>query len=152
MKKFKKKVMSLLIAICMMLGIVLPVSAANTSDTPYRIYVNSSSSSFKKVLERDKQNNTKVYVHIEASPTKYTQTRVYGDRNTGSVFYNETKNGLAKILRNEESSVTNYIYENKKSNYTYVLATIGFRSNSSKTGYVEGVWSPDSTRNYTVVN
>ena len=142
-KKFKKKVMSLLIAICMMLGIVLPVSAANTSDTPYRI---------KKVLERDKQNNTKVYVHIEASPTKYTQTRVYGDRNTGSVFYNETKNGLAKILRNEESSVTNYIYENKKSNYTYVLATIGFRSNSSKTGYVEGVWSPDSTRNYTVVN
>ncbi|HIT89643.1 MAG TPA: hypothetical protein IAC41_04395 [Candidatus Merdenecus merdavium] len=50
------------------------------------------------------------------------------------------------------SSITNYCYENKKSNYTYVLAQVSFRSNSSTTGSVKGVWSPDSTKNYTIVN
>ena len=45
-----------------------------------------------------------------------------------------------------------YCYEHKKSNYTYVLAKVGFKSSSSVTGSVEGVWSPDSTKNYTIVN
>lgn len=100
---------------------------------------------------RAKQDSTKVYVYITESPTKYTQIRVYGNRNA-DIFYNETKGGLAKVLRNQKSSITNSIYENRKSGYSSVTAKLGLRSNSSKTGYVEGVWSPDSTRNYTVVN
>lgn len=153
--RFKKVITRMLMAICVMAGMagsVVSVSAANVSDTEYKIYVNASSGTFRKEKARDKQNNTKVYVHITESPTKYTQTRVYGDRNTESIFYNETKGGLAKVLRNQKSSITNYIYEFRIPDTPTVLAKIGFRSNSSKTGYVSGVWSPDSTRNYTVVN
>lgn len=53
------------------IGSSVPVMAANTSDTIYRINVESSTGSYKRVQERDKQNNTKVYVNITASPTQY---------------------------------------------------------------------------------
>lgn len=132
-------------------GNTMPVFAANVSDTPYTINVQSSSGSFRGVQERDKQNNTKVYVNISSSPTLYTQVRTYGNRNT-TTFYNETKGTTATVKRGVPSSITNYCYENKKSNYTYVLAQVRFRSNSSTTGAVTGVWSPDSTKNYTIVN
>lgn len=92
-----------------------------------------------------------VYVNITASPTKYTRVQTYGNRNTTS-FYNETKGTYATVQKGVPSSITNYCYEHKKSNYTYVLAKVGFKSNSSATGYVKGYWSPDSTRNYTIVN
>lgn len=101
--------------------------------------------------ERDKQNNTKVYVNITASPTQYTRVQTYGNRNTTN-FYNETKGTYATVKKGVPSSITNYCYEHKKSNYTYVLAKVGFKSSSSVTGSVEGVWSPDSTKNYTIVN
>lgn len=58
----------------------------------------------------------------------------------------------ATVKKGVPSSITNYCYEHKKSNYTYVLAKVGFKSSSSVTGSVEGVWSPDSTKNYTIVN
>ena len=151
MKKFKMAIMSVLMTTCMVVTPTAPVSASNVTDSGYYIHVNSSSSSFATVDTRAKQDSTKVYVYITESPTKYTQIRVYGNRNT-DIFYNETKGGLAKVLRNQKSSITNSIYENRKSGYSSVTAKLGLRSNSSKTGYVEGVWSPDSTRNYTVVN
>ena len=69
------------------IGSSVPVMAANTSDTIYRINVESSTGSYKRVQERDKQNNTKVYVNITASPTQYTRVQTYGNRNTTS-FYN----------------------------------------------------------------
>lgn len=97
------------------------------------------------------QNDSKVYVNISSSPSKYIQVRAYGSRNTSS-FYNETVGTTATVQRGIASSITNNIYEHKKSNYTYVLARVGFRSGSSSKGYVVGVWSPDSTKNYTIVN
>lgn len=133
------------------IGSSVPVMAANTSDTPYTISVEASTGSYRRVQERDKQNNTKVYVNITKSPTKYTRVQTYGNRNTTS-FYNETKGIYATVQKGVPSSITNYCYEHKKSNYTYVLAKVGFKSNSSTTGDVKGYWSPDSTKNYTIVN
>lgn len=153
-KSIRKMTTGILVAATIMSGVagnVTPVFAANTSDTPYRINVETSSGSFKGVQERDKQNDSKVYVNISASPTLYTQVRTYGNRNTNT-FYNETNGTTATVKRGVPSSITNYCYEHRKPNYTYVLATVKFRSNSAATGAVEGVWSPDSTRNYTVVN
>lgn len=152
--KSVKKITGILAAATIMVGITgntMSVLAANTSDTAYAINVESSSGSFKGVQERDKQNNSKVYVNISSSPTLYTQVRTYGNRNTAT-YHNETKGITATVQRGVPSSITNYCYENRQSNYTYVLAKVRFRSNSSATGAVKGVWSPDSTKNYTVVN
>lgn len=80
------------------IGSSVPVMAANTSDTIYRINVESSTGSYKRVQERDKQNNTKVYVNITASPTQYTRVQTYGNRNTTS-FYNETKGTYATVKK-----------------------------------------------------
>lgn len=154
LKKSLKKFTGILATTMIMantIGRSVPVMAANTSDTIYRINVESSTGSYKRVQERDKQNNTKVYVNITASPTQYTRVQTYGNRNTTS-FYNETKGTYATVKKGVPSSITNYCYEHKKSNYTYVLAKVGFKSSSSVTGSVEGVWSPDSTKNYTIVN
>lgn len=153
-RKSVKKITGILVAATVMVGITgntMPVLAANTSDTTYTINVESSSGSFKGVQERDKQNDTKVYVNISSSPTLYTQVRTYGNRNT-TTYYNETKGTTATVKRGVPSSITNYCYENRQPNYTYVLAKVRFRSNSSTTGAVKGVWSPDSTKNYTIVN
>lgn len=153
LKKSNKRIAGLLAAVAMIgtLGSAMTVMAANTSDTEYRINVESSSGAFKGVMERDKQNDSKVYVNIYSAPTQYTQVRTYGNRNS-SVFYNETGGTTAVVKRGVQSSITNYCYENRKSNYTYVLTQVRFRSNASTTGTVTGVWSPDSTKNYTVVN
>ena len=152
-KKSFKGVTGLLTAAAIMAGSLgtIPVYAANTSDTTYKIYVESLSGSFRGVSERDKQNNSKVYVNISSSPTLYTQVKTYGNRNT-ETWYNETKNTTAAVKRGVPSSITNYCYEHRAPNHTYVLAKVRFRSSSSITGYVQGVWSPDSTRNYTIVN
>lgn len=151
---FRKKILAILAATIMVttIGETVPVMAANTADTTYRVTVESSMGVFKSVLERDKQNNSKVYVNISTSPTLYTRVRVYGSRNT-SVFYNETRGTTAVVQKGVPSSITNYCYENRKPNFTYVLTKVGFRSSSSSiSGPVEGVWSPDSSREYTVVN
>lgn len=125
---------------------------ADTEDKPYTINVETSAGSFKQTGSYQKENSTKVYVKISTSPTRYTQVRTYGNRNT-SQFYNETKGTTATVEQGVPSSITNYIYENRNKAYTYVLAKVGFRSSSSVIpGTVIGVWSPDSTRNYTIVN
>ncbi len=140
-KKLFKRTAAILAAATVMMGTVgstVQVLAANVKDATYSIYVNSSSGSFKEVASRDKQNSTKVYVKLDSAPSLYTQVRVYGNRNT-SGFYNETKGTTARVQRGVASSITNYCYENRNSNYTYVLAKLKFRSGSSATGTVAGV-------------
>ena len=68
---FRKKILAILAATIMVttIGETVPVMAANTADTTYRVTVESSMGVFKSVLERDKQNNSKVYVNISNSPT-----------------------------------------------------------------------------------
>lgn len=125
---------------------------ADTQDKPYTISVEISSGSFKQTVAYDKENSTKVYVKINTSPTRYTQVRTFGSRNT-SQFYNETAGTTAVVEQGVPSSITNYIYEHRNTRYAVVPAKVGFRSNSSVVpGTVIGVWSPDSTRNYTIVN
>lgn len=148
----KKKLMASMLMMGMLLtSPTITGYAANTSDTIYRVNVNTATGDFKTVQERDKQNNSKVYVKVTSSPYKYVHVQTHGNRNT-STYYNETVGVTATVQRGVASSITNYCYEHKKSNYTYVLVRLKLRSGSSSTGWVEGVWSPDSTKNYTVVN
>ena len=137
-----------------MLGSTFPVHAANVTDTDVSIRVESVSKSFKTASTRPKYDNTKVYVKLTSSPTTYIQVRTYGNRKTASTYYNETNGITATVQRSVPSSITNFIYENRNeySGSSTLKAQLRLRSNTSTSGTVTGVWSPDSTRNYTVVN
>ena len=133
------------------MGNAIPAYAANVTDTTYEVNVSSSSGLFTQVSPRDKHNNSKVYVNISESPYTYVHVRVYGNRN-GVIYHNETVGTTATVKKGVASSITNNCYEHKADGESTVLAKVGFRSASSLTGKVKGVWSPDSTKNYTVVN
>lgn len=132
-------------------GNTMSTYAANVTDTWYEVNVKSSSGTFAQVDPRDKHNNSKVYVNISESPYKYVHVRVYGNRN-GLFYHNETVGTTATVQRGVASSITNNCYEHKEEGASTVLTKVGFRSGSSVTGTVKGVWSPDSTKNYTIVN
>ncbi|MBD5134520.1 MAG: hypothetical protein HDT39_00945 [Lachnospiraceae bacterium] len=152
MRKVLKKAVCMLMACTIMLTPAVSVQAANVSDQPIGEREIKANVSYE-TLPRDKQNTTKVYVYFTKLPTKYITVQTLGSRNT-SLWYNETKgtgsNPSAKVQLKVQSSITNFIYENRGASNTYVLAKLRFKSSAS--GTIKGVWSPDSTRNYTVVN
>lgn len=153
-KNINKKVSAVLAAAILASSFsgAVPVNAANVKDNPIeKLKVEKNTGDFRKAGESYKENNTKVFLNITSSPTKYVQVRVFGNRN-GLLYFNETKGTTATVTRTVKSSITNYVYENRKSGYNTVDCMIKLRSGSQTAGDVTGYWSPDSTRNYTVVN
>lgn len=146
MRKVIKKAACMLMACTIMLTPAVSVQAAtgNVTDTSF-----SGTTSFT-VNPREKRTSTKVYVYITKAPTKYINVQVLGNRNTASSWYNETKGTTAKVTKGVKSSITNYAYENRGANNTYVLVKL--KVSTADSGTISGVWSPDSTQNYTVVN
>lgn len=150
-----KKAIAGLLTLCILLttpGIVSQAMTANTADKPVTKVVNEAASDkYVAVKEEDKFNTSKVYVYLTTTPYKYIIVRTMGNRNT-STYYNETKGGTANIQKGVPSSVTNYCYERRTSGAATVKVRLQLKSGSALTGTVKGVWSPDSTKSYTVVN
>lgn len=145
-KNFNKKVTTILAAGILATSFIgaMPVQAANVSNKDIReVYVNGANSTFKDAAWSYKENST--------TPNKYTQVQVHGSRSTGT-YYNETKGTTATVTRSVESSITNYVFEHRAAGAKTVACKLKLRSNSNTAGKVSGVWSPDSTKNYTVVN
>lgn len=153
-KNFNKKVTTILAAGILATSFIgaMPVQAANVSNKDIRgVYVNGANSTFKDAAWSYKENSTKVYLLVTSSPNMYTQVQVHGSRSTGT-YYNETKGTTATVTRTVESSITNYVFEHRAAGAKTVACKLKLRSNSNTAGEVSGVWSPDSTKNYTVVN
>lgn len=128
------------------------VQAANVSNRNItEVSVNGVNGIFRDAANSYKTNDTKVYLVVTASPSLYTQVQVYGNRNTAT-YYNETKGTIATVTRSIESSITNYVFENRAEGKNSVACKLKMRSNTTTAGKVSGYWSPDSTKNYTVVN
>lgn len=146
MRKVIKKAACMLMACTIMLTPAVSVQAAtgNVTNSNFK-----GTTSFT-VNPREKRNSTKVYVHITKAPTKYINIRVLGSRNTASSWYDEAKGITVKVTKGIESSITNYAYENRGANNTYV--SVKLKVSTDKSGTIEGKWSPDSTKNYTIVN
>lgn len=116
------------------------IGEANTNDTKYT-FRNDKGIGYSKF--RYKYNTTKVYVYPTDGPSLFY--RVFGAKSDG---------GLGKASRSEhykikagiQGSITNYVHENGES---YACLKYG---RCVKAPYVDtvGVWSPDSTRNYTI--
>ena len=140
-----KKVIGMLLAGVMLISTV-PVFAAETGDEPFSKYTCDGGYE-EKISYRKKTNTTKVYTKVSTSPQYTMQVRVYGYLN-GS-YINKTNGGVAYVTRGTNSSISNGIYE---AGYRY--ASMAFRCTGGENyyGYTSGVWSPDSTKNYEVVN
>lgn len=153
-KNINKKVSAVLAAAILATSFsgAAPVKAANVADIDIKkLKVENNTGNFVKAGADTKENSTKVYLNITSSPTKYVQVRVYGNRN-GLLYFNETKGTTATVERTVKSSITNYVYEHRKAGNNKVGCMLKLRSNTKTAGEVNGYWSPDSTKNYTVVN
>lgn len=151
MNRIKKVFLSIALSFSLLLGAGL-MASASTTDQSFSFTVNSSSGTFTRnseITSRLKETDTKVYVYITSAPYTYIQIKTWGRRNTSSTYYNETVGGVATVQNGVQSSITNNIYENAGYSSTYSYITL--RSAGSG-GTVSGKWSPDSSRNYTIVN
>lgn len=116
------------------------VSAANTADTTYAF---SNTNTTGQSAWRTKENTTKVYVYPKSGPKiRYT---VYG-RKDSSGNATPCSNQVA-IPLGVQGSITNTVREKG-----YNQAQLRFERISYAQVDTKGVWSPDSTRNYTIYN
>lgn len=151
MKKSTKSLLSLFISI-MMIMIIGLVTYADTSDQYFTFTINTSGGTFTKgggITPRTKSTDTKVYVYMTQAPYVYVQVKTWGKRQTARTYYNETIGGVATVQRGVQCSITNNIFEN--AGYKPTLSYITIRSAGSG-GTASGRWSPDSSRNYVIVN
>jgi len=142
--KFKKVIGMLLAGVILMSTV--PVFAGNTGNADYYVWT-SGAGAEQKITVRPKRNTTKVYTRVETSPQYRMQVRVYGYLN--GQYINKTAGGVAYVNRGTNSSITNGIYEAGYRNASMALRTTG---GENYYGNASGKWSPDSTKNYTVVN
>lgn len=153
MEIYMKKFIAGLLTLCILVTTPGMVShAANTSDKPITIHINAASSGkYTGTTAHNKFNSTKVYVYAWATPVQYVFVQTWGDRSTGT-YHNETKGTTATVRKGVRSSITNYCFERRTSGAQFVSVKPKFKSTSAVTGTLKADWSPDSTRNYTVVN
>ena len=110
----------------------------NTSDTEYSFRY---SYSYGNSIAREKRNTTKVYVHPTSGPAiKYNVEGFHSSTNT----WMDRSNSFV-IGSGIQASITNYVYENGERS-----ARIGFVRQSYVPLQSFGLWSPDSSRNYTI--
>ena len=111
----------------------------NVSDTQY-MYHNAGTSTMD-TSGRAKLDATKVYIHPTSGPAlKYT---VQGY--TGSDWAN--RSSTHQVVNGVKASFTNFVYENGNP-----TARLHLERTQYAPTYTIGVWSPDSTQNYTIYN
>lgn len=153
MKVFKILLVGVL-AFCTLFSTPGMVSkAANTGDKVISTNIQKSGSDTKFVYTNGyvKYNSTKVYVYLTTTPYRYVQVITESDGSSSGVKYTNETVGKAVVEKGVKCSVTNNCFEHRPTGAQTVLVRLGLKSEDSA-GYVYGVWSPDSSKNYTIVN
>lgn len=135
----KKIVSTMLVAMVLCTGMFSSVFAGNVRDESYTFHnTNTSGNS----TWREKTDSTKVYVYPTSGPElEYTVQGANDGYGNGSI----NVSGTHRISNGVQGSITNNVYERGKP-----WARIHFTRTTYANTNTYGVWSPDSTRNYTV--
>ena len=141
----RKKLVVMCMAAMMALGATAPAYAANTSDTEYEFYI---TATYQRTESREKTNSTKVYTQYDKGPW-HLAFQTYGATSRNGAGSNQTKGKTAYVEKGVASSITNYINE---CGYTYAYLRVNSADEDGMGYTAHGVWSPDSSRNYYVVN
>lgn len=139
----KRKIFTLMLSMILMLQ-AIPVCAANTADEAWTFNINN----YSETRIRTKENTTPTYVLVDSTSVK-AKIQVWGPVTVGSslVWQNQTQFVSAVVASpGVQSSIHTTVYE-EGGRYAR-LKGYSLDSKSSSTG----VWSPDSTRNYTFLN
>ena len=75
--------------------------------------------------------------------------QTYGATSENGAGTNKTKGGTVYIEKDDPSSITNYI---KEDGFSYAYLRVNSADEDGMGYTARGVWSPDSSRNYHVVN
>lgn len=135
-EKIVVAIFAIVLAFSGLVGFSTAVNAGNTTDTDYQFY---NTNSVGYTAGRLKENSTKVYIHPTSGPALCYTVQGFGgtewiDRSNSHVVYNGTK-----------ASFTNYVYESSEA-----YARLKMEKTQTAYQYTYGVWSPDSTKKYTV--
>ena len=141
----RKKLVAMCMAAMMALGAAAPAYAANTSDMEYEFYI---TATYKRTPGREKTNTTKVYTYYYDGPW-HLAFQTYGATSENGAGTNKTKGGTVYIEKDDPSSITNYI---KEDGFSYAYLRVNSADEDGMGYTARGVWSPDSSRNYHVVN
>lgn len=151
MSKRSKRLATLLMAAVLTLGSALPVSAANTTDRAFEFV---SSGAYTYTNAYAKTNSTPIYVLVDAMRPA-AKIKVYGlipYPTTADplqwINCTYTPSGATEVTAQPgvKSSIRSTVYEKKGTS-----VRLNGRSTSA-TSKTCGVWSADSTREYTVLN
>ena len=156
MKKLLKKLTVGIVSLVIVIGMMIPTMASNTSDT----YISSFSVPVSTVYTvyhtpRSKQDSTPLYVELTYSLHGNVKTQARGmtylawmqgddpsTLNTTNVTADGDGHGVNNVTLsiNVDYSVRSFVYENG-----YAFATLGFKAyNDNQSEVVCGWWSPDS--------
>lgn len=121
-------------------GITFTSLAANTEDKPFSFDNRNTDGTGRW---REKHNDTKVYVYSTAGPKIFYTVQ----GKTGENGSTRDRSNIVAIPQGVQGSITNYVYENGNdyARLKFTRITYGYVTTS-------GVWSPDSTKNYTIFN
>lgn len=155
MKKLLKKLTVGIVSLVIVIGMMIPTMAANTSDT----YISSFAVPVSNVFTvyhtpREKQDSTPLYVELTSSIHGNVKTQARGmtytawmqetpsTLNTANVTANCQGYGVTYVTLTPDVdySVRSFVYENG-----YAFATLGFKAYyDNQSENVSGWWSPDS--------
>lgn len=146
MKKFKN--LCLLLALLIVVSVPVTVGAANTADTEYSFTVDPKVERF--TAKRAKTNSTSLYVFYTSGVSWMKVSGYATVTNSDGSFtrVNKTLNKYGIINKGMKASLRTTIFESGYNNAQ--LGMIGI--NIDEALLTRGVWSPDSTQKYTVVN
>ena len=134
--------MTVMLSVTAVVGMGFNAKAANTGDSPFSY---NSANGSGTTEWRDKTDTTKVYVYPTSGPAiRYSVLgQNYGQAAT---TYQICSNNV-RIPLGVQGSITNHVYESG-----YRRAKLRMTREKHQNLNTSGVWSPDSTRNYTVFN
>jgi anaerobic selenocysteine-containing dehydrogenase len=135
-EKIVVAIFAIVLAFSGLVGFSTAVNAGNTTDTSFQFY---NTNDIGYTEGRNKENSTKVYIHPTSGPA--LQYTVQGNNSVG--WQNRSSSHI--IYNGDKASFTNYVYENGETQ-----ARLCMERTQTAYQYTYGVWSPDSTKNYTV--
>ncbi|MDY3052440.1 MAG: hypothetical protein SOR89_04635 [Ndongobacter sp.] len=137
MKRIFSGALALLMVLVMMPG---QSFAANTEDTVFWFKSQSLFSSFH-TAPRAKEDTTPVYVYVYNCPSQNYLVRAERKAANGSWILDNEGGAVTTLRRDVKYSLHTLIYEHSGRLARLGVTVLG-------TGYVEGVWSPDSQGHY----
>ncbi len=147
--KIKKTIFKMAMLTMMVFAVVSHndkiAGASNYADTRWEFYVNVFDTSDRYTEDREKEDSTKVYMNW-VGQSNVSELRVMVEGSPDKTYHYNCTYGATyfPLYQPGQYSLSNIVYE---SGYDY--ARLRMRSGEGS-GYVSGLWSPDSLRNYNI--